>query len=308
VSQPSDSDTATVDRNAPPSSPDPRAAARQIVLVTGLAGAGMTTALKTLEDQGYEVIDNLPLALIPAAAERSELFAHRLALGLDTRTHDFGVDRLIAVADQLRQMPEVSIRLLFMVADAEVLQRRFTETRRRHPMAKDRPLMDGISAEMALLEPLRRVADLVIDSSQMTIHQCRALIAGNFAETNTSTLRVCTTSFSFKHGVPRDADLLFDVRFLRNPHWEPALRALTGRDSDVAAYIEADPDLADFLKHLRALVGPLLPRYRQEGKAYLTIAFGCTGGQHRSVYCAESVGAWVRSEGYDCTIRHRELD
>lgn len=308
MSQPSDSDTATVDRAASPPSPEPTGAARQIVLVTGLAGAGMTTALKTLEDQGYEVIDNLPLGLIPAAAERSELFSRRLALGVDTRTHDFGVDRLGQVAGQLRALPDVRLSVLLMVADAEVLQRRFTETRRRHPMAQDRPLMDGIRAEMALLEPLRRIADLVIDSSQMTIHQCRALIAGHFAEDDAATLRVCATSFSFKHGVPRDADLLFDVRFLRNPHWEPTLRPHTGRDAQVAAYIEADPDLPEFLAHLKLLLEPLLPRYRQEGKAYLTIAFGCTGGQHRSVYLAETVGRWVREKGYDCTIRHRELD
>jgi RNase adapter protein RapZ len=279
-------------------------APREIVLVTGLSGAGLSTALAVLEDLGYDTIDNLPLFLIDPLLAHEDWQGHPVAIGVDSRTRDFSASGLRALAARLAS--EAHCRLLFVDASDEVLLRRFTETRRRHPLADDRPIADGIARDRALLEPLRSAADVVIDTSELTIHDTKRLVAGHFALATTAGLRVSVVSFSYGRGLPREADLVFDVRFLRNPHYVPELQSLDGRDARVAEYVRADSGFASFVEHLQALLAPLLPAYRHEGKAYLTIAFGCTGGRHRSVFLAELIGGWIRTQGHQVTVAHRD--
>jgi RNase adapter protein RapZ len=283
------------------------AASWPMVLVTGLSGAGMSTALKALEDQGYEAIDNLPLTFVETVAEVEALAGRPLAVGVDARTRDFGAGRLLTLIENMQQRRDLRVSLLFLDADDDVLLRRFTETRRRHPLALDRPVIDGIRTERLLLEPVRRAADLIIDTSRNSIHDTRRLVSAQYALADAPTTRVFVVSFSFREGLPREADMVFDARFLRNPHYEPDLQAQTGRDSAVARFVEADPDFCIFLDGIKTLLMPLLPRYASEGKAYLTVAIGCTGGRHRSVLTAERLAAWIAQQGYTVGLRHREL-
>jgi len=281
---------------------------RRFVLVTGMAGAGLSTTLKSLEDLGYEVLDNLPLFLFDLLLREGESRDRPLAIGIDSRTRDFTADSLLSRLDELRAEPDVAVRLIYVDADNDVLVRRFMETRRRHPLASDRSVVDGIHNEREILEPLKGAADVVIDTSDLSIHDTRRIVAGHFGLERTPALGVFVTSFSYRKGLPRDADLVFDVRFLRNPHWDPDLRPFTGQDPRVAAYIEADEECAPFLERLTGFLAPLLPRYQAEGKSYLTIAIGCTGGKHRSVYIAERLAAWLRAQGVDVGLSHRALE
>ncbi|MGP1257115.1 MAG: RNase adapter RapZ [Kiloniellales bacterium] len=275
-----------------------------VVVVTGLSGAGRTTALKLLEDIGYEAIDNLPLNLLGAAVLAGHL-DRPVALGADIRNRDFSAQPFLQQLDSLIAEPALEVKLVFMDCADEVLQRRFTETRRRHPLAQERPLADGLAAERTMTAPLKARADLVVDTSNLAVADVRRLMTGHFG-LGTSGLAVFVTSFSFRQGLPREADLVLDVRFLRNPHYVEALRPLTGRDSQVAAYVTSDPVFASFFKNLTALIDPLLPRYEAEGKSYLTIAIGCTGGKHRSVAVAEKLGAWLTAQGRAVTVGHRD--
>jgi UPF0042 nucleotide-binding protein len=254
------------------------------------------------------VLDNLPLFLFDLLLRESESRDRPLAIGIDGRTRDFTADALLTRLNTLRNRSGVAVQLVCIDADDEALLRRFTETRRRHPLALDRPIIDGIHNERVILEPLKLAADVVIDTSDLSIHDLRRAVAGRFALDRTPELGVFVTSFSYRKGLPRDADLVFDVRFLRNPHWDPKLRSFTGQDPRVAAYIEADPECAPFIERLTGFLAPLLPRYRMEGKSYLTIAVGCTGGKHRSVYVAERLAAWLKGQGVDVGISHRGLD
>jgi UPF0042 nucleotide-binding protein len=281
---------------------------RRFVLVTGMSGAGLATTTNALEDMGYEVLDNLPLFLFDLLLREGESRDRPLAIGIDSRTRDFTADRLLSLVAELRAKPEVSVQLVFIEADDETLLRRFTETRRRHPLALDRPVIDGIHNERALLEPLKLRADLSVDTSDLSVHDLKRMIAGHFSLDRAPELGVFVTSFSYRYGLPRDADLVFDVRFLRNPHWDTDLRAFTGLDPRVAAYIEADPEFAPFLDRLTGFLAPLLPRYQMEGKSYLTIAVGCTGGKHRSVFVAERLAAWLGDQGVKVGLSHRGLD
>ena len=281
---------------------------RRFVLVTGMSGAGLSTTLKSLEDLGYEVLDNLPLFLFDLLLRESESRDRPLAIGIDSRTRDFTAETLLTRLNQLRGQPGVAVQLVCVDADDDVLLRRFTETRRRHPLALDRPIMDGIRNEREILKPLEAAADVVIDTSDSSIHDLRRIVAGYFSLERTPELGVFVTSFSYRKGLPRDADLVFDVRFLRNPHWDPALRPFTGQDPRVAAYIEGDPECTPFIERLTGFLSPLLPRYRMEGKSYLTIAIGCTGGRHRSVFVAERLAAWLRGQGTKVGVSHRGFD
>jgi RNase adapter protein RapZ len=281
---------------------------RRFVLVTGMSGAGLSTTMKSLEDLGYEVLDNLPLFLFDLLIRESESRDRPLAIGIDSRTRDFAADALLTRLNALREQPGVAVQLICVDADDDVLLRRFIETRRRHPLALDRPIIDGIHNERTILEPLKAAADVVIDTSDLSIHDTRRIVAGHFGLDRTPDLGVFVTSFSYRKGLPRDADLVFDVRFLRNPHWDPNLRPSTGQDPRVAAYIEADPECAPFIERLTGFLAPLLPRYRMEGKSYLTIAIGCTGGKHRSVYIAERLAAWLANQGVDVGLSHRGLE
>ena len=281
----------------------------RVVLVTGLSGAGKTTALKSLEDAGYEVVDNLPLSLMHILVRESAERRRSLAVGVDIRTRDFGVEDVLAGLDRMLEESAVAVVLLFLDCDDEVIARRFTETRRRHPLALDRSPLDGIRYERQLLSPLRDRSDLVIDTSLLSPHDLRRLVAEQFRLGVASEgMSVFVTSFSYRQGLPREADLVFDVRFLQNPHYRPELRNFTGRDAGVAAYIEADPGLKPFVAGLESLFDLLLPRYESEGKSYLTIAFGCTGGKHRSVYLAERMATWFRDRRLRVQVLHRELE
>jgi UPF0042 nucleotide-binding protein len=281
---------------------------RRIILLSGMSGAGLSTALKMFEDLGYEAVDNLRLSLMPALVDDEEIAARNLAVAIDTRNAGFSVDDLLRLDHLFAARPELAVSLLFLDCSDEALQQRFTETRRRHPMAIDRPVTDGIRREREMLWALKNEADQVIDTSQISIHELRRLIAGHYRFDHTLGLTLFVTSFSYRHGVPREADLVFDARFLVNPHWDEALRPLTGRDPDVAAYIRRDPDYAKFVDHLTDLLLPLLPRYQQEGKSYLTIAVGCTGGRHRSVLVAEDLTNILASHDYVVGVGHRDLD
>lgn len=281
---------------------------RRVVLLSGMSGAGLSSALKVFEDLGYEAVDNLRLSLIPALVEDVAISRRHLAVAIDSRNANFTVEDLLRVYQSLSDKQDLQVTLLFLDCSDETLQQRFTDTRRRHPLALDRPVTDGIRAEREMLWALKNKADQVIDTSKISIHDLRRLIAGSYRFDHALGLTLFVTSFSYRHGVPREADLVFDARFLVNPHWDLSLRPLTGRDSEVAAYIKRDPDYAKFIDHLTALLLPLLPRYQQEGKSYLTIAVGCTGGRHRSVAVAEELANIFAINGYVVGIGHRDLD
>jgi UPF0042 nucleotide-binding protein len=280
---------------------------RAVILITGLSGAGQSTSLKILEDLGYEAVDNLPLFLLPALLSQDQLLQSPLAVRIDTRTRDFTADRFLQEWRALVANQQIDARLLFLQSDDEVLLRRFTETRRRHPLAVDRSVGDGIERERQVLGPVIDAADLVVDTTDTTIHDLKRLLVGEFALGTTPALQVTVQSFSYRKGVPRSADLVFDVRFLRNPHYEPDLRPFSGLDQGVADYVRCDPDYQPFFDRLTGFILPLLPRFRGEGKSYLTIAIGCTGGQHRSVLVAEELGVFLAGHGAQTTIDHRDI-
>lgn len=278
-----------------------------IVLVSGLSGAGKSSALNILEDLGFEAVDNLPLSLLGSVAEPRARHGRALALGVDVRTRDFDIARFTGEIDSLRQKQGLAVTLLFLDSDDEVLSRRFTETRRRHPLAADRPLADGIRLERERLEPLRLTADLVIDTSQLKLADLKRELSERFALERGAGLSVFVTSFSYRRGLPREADLVFDVRFLANPHYEERLRDLDGCDPAVARFIIADSAYRPFFDRLAAMLIGLLPAYEREGKAYLTIALGCTGGRHRSVFVAEELKGAIAAAGWRVSLRHRDL-
>ena len=278
-----------------------------LVLVTGVSGAGKSSALKALEDMGFEAVDNLPLSLMGRLVAPGA-FPHPIAAGVDIRTREFGAEAFLEQVAELRARADVDVKVLFMDCDDQVLTRRYAETRRRHPLAIDRPVADGIRQERTLLAPVREQADVVMDTSEMSLGAQKAAMEDHFAVQGDPGLPVFVVSFSYKNGVPRDADLVFDVRFLKNPHYDLDLRPLTGLDEKVGQHVAGDPGFDEFFSHLTALLGPLLPRYAAEGKSYLTIAIGCTGGRHRSVYVAERLGAWLDSQGEKARVRHRDLD
>ncbi|MFN4088925.1 MAG: RNase adapter RapZ [Alphaproteobacteria bacterium] len=287
--------------------PETAAPPRRVVLVTGMSGAGKTTALKALEDAGFEAIDNLPLRMVRGLVSAMEDAGRALAIGIDVRTRDFGSHQLLAEIDGLMDELGVPVFVVFLDCDDEAIERRYTETRRRHPLAEDRAPLDGIRYERRLLAPLRERADLLIDTTLLNVHDLRRLLQGQFRLQRGAGMHVFVTSFSYRRGLPREADLVFDVRFLQNPHYEIALRDRTGQDPDVAAFVSADRGFAPFLDNLVGLLDVLLPRYESEGKSYLTIAFGCTGGKHRSVHLAERIGAWLRQRGIGTTVAHRDI-
>jgi RNase adapter protein RapZ len=278
----------------------------QIVLVTGMSGAGRTTALKALEDLGFEAVDNLPVTLLGSLIRPGDRLERDLAIGIDCRTRAFDPPDLIKRIAARRTHTAPEPKLLFLDCEDEILRRRFNETRRRHPLALDRPVTDGIAHERRVMAGLREHADLVIDTSQLSAADLRRLIGGYFATASERRLTLSVLSFAYRGGVPREADLVFDVRFLANPHYVDELRPKNGRDPEVRAYVEADPGYRLLLERLEALLLPLLPSYQREGRSYLTIAFGCTGGRHRSIVVAEAFAARLREAGWTVIVRHRD--
>ncbi len=271
------------------------------LFITGLSGAGMSSAMAALEDLGYDVFDNFPLSLVDALVHDPAASGKPIAIGVDTRSRAFDPAALIVKAQQLGG------RIVFLTCDETILQKRFTETRRRHPMAQDRPVSAGIKKEQSLLHPLREVADPIIDTTELSIHDLKRVLEGYFKQAGDARLTVTLLSFGFKYGLPREADMVLDVRFLKNPHWEEDLRPYTGKDASVAAYIEQDNDLADFLHKTQSLLDTLLPRYAAEGKSYFTLAVGCTGGKHRSVYIAERLTTYAQQKGFGAVAEHRDM-
>jgi UPF0042 nucleotide-binding protein len=287
--------------------PDHPATEQRLILVTGPSGAGRSTAIGALEDLGCETIDNLPLSLIPRLLDGPPL-GRTIALGVDVRNRDFSVLALIELIDTLTADPRVALEVMFLDCRTEVLERRYSETRRRHPLFPAEPPLTGILRETDLLAPIRVRADALIDTSDFTPHDLKAEIAQWMGATPTQRMAVSVQSFSYKRGVPRGVDLIFDCRFLRNPYWVPALRALDGRSPEVAAHVAGDARFAEFFERMSGLVGFLLPAQIEEGKAHLSIGFGCTGGQHRSVAVAEKLGDTLERSGWQVSRRHRELE
>jgi len=296
----------------PVDSPETVPEARQrVLLVTGLLGAGKSTVLKVLEDLGWETIDNFPVRLleqlvIPARGDAREGQVP-LAIGFDSRTRGFDPNRIIERVKLLSQRPELEVTTLFLDCSGQELERRYNETRRRHPLASDMPASSGIAAERELLEPLRRWADMVIVTTDFSANQLQQVIRERFDPEQAAPLTVTLSSFGFARGMPPVADLVFDMRFLDNPHWDPVLRPLTGQDAAVGEYVARDPAFAEAFARIRDLLLLLLPRYEAQGKPYVHVAFGCTGGRHRSVYVAEQMAAALRDAGFSPTLLHRNL-
>ena len=285
----------------------PAGRANRLVLVMGPSGSGRTTAIAALEDLGFETISNLPLTLLPRLLEGPPL-DRPLALGLDIRNREFSANAVIETLDGLTRLASVQVDLLFLDCRPEVLLRRYSETRRRHPMAPAEGPAQGIDREADLLAPIRARADVLIDTSELTPHDLKDEMKRWFDSEDGARLAVSVHSFSYKRGIPRGVDMVIDVRFLANPYWNAGLRALDGRSDAVAAHVAGDPNFTVFFDRLRDLVLFLLPAYLAEGKAHLSIAFGCTGGQHRSVAVAEKLANALAAAGWQVSIRHRELE
>ncbi len=278
----------------------------ELVIITGMSGSGKASVLKAFEDLGYYCVDNLPVELIPRFAELAvqSRDIRRTALVVDVR-EGTKLGKLPDMLKSVRRM--IPTKVVFLEASDAVLLRRFSETRRPHPLGADSPVKSALKAERRHLSMIRRVADLVIDTSKFNVHELRAHINERFQEQSTEkSILVSSVSFGFRNGVPEDADLVFDVRFLPNPHFVPEFRPLTGRHPSVAKYIRSFPQTQEFISRISDLLIYLLPHYIHEGKSYLTIAFGCTGGQHRSVMIAEDVGKYLRRAGYRVKVVHRD--
>ena len=293
---------------APAPAQAPAQALQRLLLVTGLLGAGKTTALKVLEDLGWEVIDNFPVRLLGGLIDNDAPTADTpLAIGFDSRTRGFDPNKVIALVKQLTGRADLEITTLFLDCAGTELERRYNETRRRHPLAQDLPAASGIAAERELMEPLRRWADLVISTTQFSSNDLQQAIRERFGDSAVHGMTVSVSSFGFSRGMPPIADLVFDMRFLDNPHWDPVLRLQTGQDEAVAAHIRQDPAWFEAFARIRDLVLLLLPRYQAQGKAYVNVAFGCTGGRHRSVFAAEQLAAALTAAGYTPSVLHRNL-
>ena len=282
---------------------------QDILLVTGMSGAGKSTTLRVLEDLGWEMLDNFPIRLLKPLI--SEVFSAEnsapLAIGFDSRTRGFIPNDIISLAKDLVERDDLSVTTLFLDCGSAELERRFNETRRHHPLARGRSAVEGIRAERELMEPLRRWSESVIDTSELASNELQQLIRERFHREDAATQAVTVSSFGFARGMPPLADLVFDMRFLDNPHWVDGLREQTGLDAPVGDYITARGDFDEVFQRIRDLVLSLLPRYQAQGKAYVHVAFGCTGGRHRSVYTAETMAGALREAGFSPTVIHRNL-
>ena len=279
----------------------------ELLLVTGPSGAGRSTAINALEDIGFEVIDNLPLSLLPRLLDGPPL-GHPLALGLDVRNRDFSTNALIETIDTLVRDEARRAQVLYLEATPEELLRRYSETRRRHPLSPAGSPEDGIAREGDLLAPIRARADRLIDTTGMTPHDLRAEMERLYSSGDGRAMNVTLQSFSYKRGMPQGLDLVFDCRFLRNPHWDEALRKEDGRNPAVWDYIAEDPRYRPFFEQVRDLLALTLPGHREEGRSHVSVGFGCTGGQHRSVTMAERMADALAEQGWQVSKRHRELE
>ncbi|MEL6542197.1 MAG: RNase adapter RapZ [Pseudomonadota bacterium] len=292
----------------PPIEASPSEGSQRVLLVTGMSGAGKSTVLAVLEDLGWETIDNFPIrllhGLLAAGTQRTDA---PLAIGFDSRTRGFVPTDIIDLAKSLSDRSDVAVTFMFIDCAGGELERRYNETRRRHPMADGRPVLEGIAAERELLEPLRRWADRVVDTSNLSSNDLQNHARELFSPADQGSTTLTISSFGFARGMPPLADLMFDMRFLDNPHWVEDLRELTGQDAPVGEHIEADPAFALAFTQIFDLLKTLIPRYAAQGKAYVHVAFGCTGGRHRSVFTAERMAKGLREAGFSPTVRHRNL-
>jgi UPF0042 nucleotide-binding protein len=283
----------------------------RLVIVSGLSGSGKSVALRTLEDLGYYSIDNLPVFLLKELALGltgiSDSAYSLTAVGIDARNTE---QHLRELPDLIRhaRVQGIECRVLFLEADTDTLIKRFSETRRKHPLTRvDRPLAEAIELERRLLEPIRAEAAAIIETTQTNVHELRSLVRERIAGNASPKAAILLQSFGFKNGIPHDVDFLFDVRCLPNPHWQPELRTLTGRDRAVAEFLEASPGVGEMRTDLIAFFDRWVPRFETDGRSYLTVAFGCTGGQHRSVYMAEELRRHFEAGGHSVMVRHRDL-
>lgn len=285
------------------------AAKRQMVIVTGLSGAGKSSALHAFEDIGYQAIDNLPLTMLESLIEEARQVGDKtpIAVGIDSRTLHFSPEQFAETIEGLRDIGDIALHVLFLDASDEVLMKRFSETRRLHPLGDGLLLREAIQRERDMMKHIRPHVDGLIDTSGRTGAETRRTILGRFAAEALPKLIVTYMSFGFANGVPRDADIVLDVRFLRNPHYEPELRPKTGKEEAVANFVKADAGFDPFVEKVEDLLRFLLPKYRDEGKSYLTLAFGCTGGKHRSVAITETMAARLKLEGIAVNVYHREI-
>lgn len=283
-----------------------------VIVITGPSGAGRSTAIRVLEDVGYEAIDNLPLSLLPrllhAPIGDGQMSERPLALGVDARNRDFSPQALWDAVETLAASRAGQVQLLYVDCRPDTLLRRFSETRRRHPLAPNESAQIGIARELDLLRPVRERADILIDTSDMSPHDLRAELERLVLPLGEGNLSVSLHSFSYKRGLPRGADIVLDCRFLRNPYWQEALRPLDGRAPEVSAFVANDPRFGEFISQLTGMMALLLPGFEAEGKSYLSIALGCTGGQHRSVAVVETLARTLADSGWQVSIRHRELE
>lgn len=286
-------------------SPSPQT--QKILVVTGISGAGKSTVLQVLEDLGWEAIDNFPIRLLPDLLSKDECQVVPLAIGVDSRTRGFIPAELVQRIKELDRRDDLEVQTLYLDCASGEVERRYNETRRRHPMARGRPVGEGIRAERELLEPVRRWAEMVIDTTSFTSNDLQQSIRDRLGNDAPQELTLTVCSFGFARGMPPLADLVFDMRFLDNPHWIEELRKQTGLDAEVGAHIEKDPAFAPSFARIRDLVLELLPHYEAQGRAYLTVAFGCTGGRHRSVYTTEKLVQALRDAGRTPTVLHRNL-
>jgi UPF0042 nucleotide-binding protein len=281
---------------------------QKVILVTGMSGAGRSSALKVLEDLGYEAIDNLPLSLLPHLCDQIPSWKRQspLAIGIDTRSYGFDLGPFQNLIQTLAATPTVSVSLLYLDCDDDILLRRFTETRRRHPIGES-SLPEAIAHERQLIDPLKSVADLVIDTSHLSMPSFGQMVRQHFSLDESLTLLIRLMSFSYRRGLPREADMVFDARFLSNPHYEKPIRALTGKDIAVGEFLTQDSNWQAVFEALQSIILHSLKGFRLTGRSYLTIACGCTGGQHRSVFLAEQLSKWLHNEGERVIIEHRDL-
>lgn len=284
---------------------------KKLVVVTGLSGSGKSIALNALEDQGYYCIDNLPVGLLQTFGQQlidqHDRQYERVAVGVDARSESAELSLLPGLFRELCDAG-LSIEILFLEAQDDILMQRFSETRRRHPLNRpDRTLADAIALERELLEPLQQNANLQLDTTRTNVHQLRDLVRDRVGARAPGELSLLVQSFGFKHGLPRDANFVYDARCLPNPHWQPELRPLTGRDDAVANYLQGEPKVGQLMTHIIAFLEEWMPCFEADGRSYVTVAIGCTGGQHRSVYLTEQIAAHFRALGRNVITRHREL-
>lgn len=280
---------------------------KRLVLVTGPSGAGRSTAIGALEDLGYETIDNLPLSLVARVVDPASM-SKPLAIGIDTRNRDFSTHGVLDLLQTLTEQDGISCELLYVHCQTDVLMRRFSETRRRHPLAPAETPLEGIEREFDLLAAIKLRADVLIDTSDISPHQLKTEIRHWFANKSGNDLAVSIQSFSYKRGLPRGVDMMFDCRFLNNPYWDESLRSFNGTSEAVQNFVKGDPRFAEFFEKTKDMCMFLLPAYADEGKTHFSIGFGCTGGQHRSVTLAETMALALEESGWQVSIRHRELE